>query len=453
LTNVGSQISVALERARLYDLLQDQRVQEQIEMVEFTNHLLGRLNLDEILDHLVEEARTMLQADACALLLPGDSPDALHFRATSGWRTDPVASGHRAPAGNGSGPGLVMRTHTPLLAEDIVRDDPTPWLPEWLVTEGFRGHAVMPLVAQRNAVGALVVNTRQPRLLDEYQVRLLRLMANQAALAIEKARLQREQVERQVLDRELEVAQQIQLSLLPKTLPQVPGWEFEAFYQAARQVGGDFYDVFELPGEPGRLGLVIADVSGKGVPAALFMALSHTLIRATTVYGLRPSAALQRANQQILEENSTGQFVTVCHAALDTRSGRLVFANAGHNPPLWVQAATGQVQELKAPGIVLGVLDEIDLAEDEIDVAPGDLLIFYTDAVTEATDSRQRPFGEERLWQLAGDHAQASAKQVLESVREAVRLHSGDVPLADDMTLLVVKRCPSGLTNGPVDRQ
>jgi sigma-B regulation protein RsbU (phosphoserine phosphatase) len=108
------------------------------------------------------------------------------------------------------------------------------------------------------------------------------------------------------------------------------------------------------------------------------------------------------------------------------------------------------VRELEAPGIVLGVLDEIELAESEIGVAPGDLLIFYTDAVTEAIDSRQQPFGEERLRELVGKHARAGAKQVLESVIEAVQNHSGDVPVADDMTLLIVKRCPSGLANGTV---
>jgi sigma-B regulation protein RsbU (phosphoserine phosphatase) len=453
LTNVSNQIGVALERARLFDLLQDQRLQEQMVMVEFTNQLLGRQNLDDILGYLVEEARTMLQADACALLLPGDSPNALRFRAASGWRNDPVASSHRAPAGDGSGPGLVMRTRTPLLAEDIVLDDPTPWLPEWIVAEGFRGHAVMPLVAERKAVGALVVDMRQPRLLDEHQVRLLRLMANQAALAIEKARLHQQEVERQILDKEFEVAQQVQVSLLPKTLPQVPGWEFEAYYHAAKHVGGDFYDIFALPDEPERLGLVIADVSGKGVPAAIFMALSHTLIRTTTVYGRQPSVALLRANQQILEENRTGQFVSVCHAVLDTRSGRLVFANAGHNPPLWVQAATGQVRELEAPGIVLGVLDEIELAEGAIDVAAGDLLIFFTDGVTEAMDSRQRVLGAELLQEIARDQAQASARQVLESVIRAVKLHTGDAPPSDDLALLVVKRCPPGLTSEVADQR
>lgn len=300
----------------------------------------------------------------------------------------------------------------------------------------------MPLVTGGRAIGALVVDMRRPRFLDQDEVRLLRLMANQAALAIEKDRQHQEEIKRRILEQELAVAQQIQLSLLPKALPEIEGWEFAAFYQAAHQIGGDFYDLFDLPGEPRRLGLVIGDVSGKGVPAALFMTLSRTLIRTAALDDRRPSAALNRAGGQILKENRTGQFVSVCYATLDIHSGRLAFANAGHNPPLWVQGSTGQVRELEAPGIILGVFDEIALAEGEIEMATGDLLIFFTDAVTEAMDSRREMFGEERLQELAGAHAQASAAQMLETVINAFQTHTGHVPLADDITLLVVKRCP-----------
>ena len=441
LANVGSQIGVALERARLYDLLQDQRVQEQVEMVEFTNQLLGRSDLDDLLNYLVEEAREILHADACALLLHGESPDTLDFQEASGWRTDPVAAGYQVPADGRSGPGLAMLLQNPLLVEDLVQSDPTPWLPDWLEAEGFRGHAVMPLVAEGRSVGALLLNRRQPHMLDEQEVRLLRLIANQAALAIEKARLHQQEVERQILGKELELAQEIQLSLLPKALPDVAGWEFDCYYQPARQVGGDFYDLFEMPGEPQRLGMVIADVSGKGVPAALFMALSRTLIRTAALEGSRPPIALDRANEQIRKENRSGQFVSVCYSTLDVQSGHLVFANAGHNLPLWVKGNSGQVRELVAPGIVLGVLEEIELTEGEIDLAPGDLLIFYTDGVSESMDSSRELFGEERLREVVGNLAQASARQVIEAVVDAVKAHAGDVLPSDDITLLVVKRC------------
>jgi serine phosphatase RsbU (regulator of sigma subunit) len=440
LTSVGNQLGVALERARLFDLLQERRVYEQAALLNFSTGLLGQVAIDDLLRYLVEEVKTMLRADACALLLPGESEDILEFRAASGWRVDPVAQGQRVPRGELSGPGLAMRTQRLLLTEDIQVQDPAPWLPDWLRAEGFRGHAVAPLVADGRAVGALVIDARTPRLLDQHEIRLLRLMGAQAAIAIEKARLHVEELKGQALENELAVAREIQLSLLPKHLPSVPGWEFASFYEAARQVGGDFYDFFDLPGEPHRLGVVVADVAGKGVPAALLMALSRTVIRARAVGGEGPAAALAQANELIVAASESALFLTAFYGALDTESGRMVYARAGHNPPLWVRAEGSDVRELTAQGTVLGVFDEIDLEERAIDVAPGDFLVFYTDGVTEAMDEENRLFGETRLEELLAANHGASAGQVLQSVVDAVREHAGQVAQSDDLTLLVVKR-------------
>ncbi len=313
----------------------------------------------------------------------------------------------------------------------------------WLHAEGFRGHAVVPLIAEGQPIGALMINTRQPRLLDEDEVRLLRLLANQAAIAIVKARLHQEELKQRQAEKELAVARQIQLSLLPRSSPVVPGWEFAEFYQPAQLVGGDFYDFFELPGEPGRLGLVIADVAGKGVPAALFMALSRTMIRTAGLGGRAPAAALLRANQLILNDSQAEMFLTAFYAELDTRSGHLAYARAGHNRPLWWQAATGGLDELAADGIVLGAMEAIDLEECEIDMAPGDLILLYTDGVTDAMDGAGQQFGVERLRAAvaADPTAERSSRSSLAVVR-AVGEFTGDTSQFDDLTLVVVKRSP-----------
>ena len=440
LTSVGNQLGVALERARLFDLLQERRVHEHAALLNFSTGLLGQLAIDDLLRYLVEEVRTMLQADACALLLPGESEDILEFRAASGWRLDPVARGQRVPADERSGPGLAMRTQRLLVTEDIQVEDSTPWLPDWIHEEGFHGHAVAPLIVDGRAVGALVIDARKPRLLDQHEIRLLRLMGAQAAIAIEKARLHLEELKGEALERELAVAREIQLSLLPKQMPSVPAWEFASFYEAARQVGGDFYDCFDLPGERQQLGVVVADVAGKGVPAALLMALSRTVIHARALGGERPSVVLAQANDLIRSDSDSTLFLTAFYATLDAESGRMVYARAGHNPPLWVRADGGDVQELEAQGTVLGVFDEIELEEQAIDVAPGDLLVFYTDGVTEAMDEQHQLFGERRLKALVAANHGASAGQVLQSVVDAVRQHAGHVAQSDDLTLLVVKR-------------
>jgi serine phosphatase RsbU (regulator of sigma subunit) len=440
LTNVGSQMGIALERARLFDLLQEQRIHEQAALLELSNQLLSRLDLGDLMDYLVDEVQHMIQADACALLLPGAGPDLLDFRAASGWQVDPVAARRQVPAGDRSGPGMAMLTQQPLVANDIQVHDPVPWLPNWLEAEGFRGHGVLPLIAAGQSIGALVVDMRQPRLLDEHEIRLLHLMANQAAIAIEKARLHQEEVLKQGLDREMEIGREIQLSLLPRALPAVAGWELAASYRAARQVGGDFYDVFQVPGSPDRLGLVIADVAGKGVPAALYMALGRTIIRTMALSGHEPAIALQKANTLIHKDSWSDLFLTAFYGVLDSKTGRLSYAVAGHNRPLWFRAASGEFEELAADGIVMGAFERIDLEECEIDVAPGDLLVFYTDGVTEAMNAEQRPFGERRLRATIASGARTSAQDIVNAVVWAVNAFIGESPPSDDCTLLVAKR-------------
>jgi GAF domain-containing protein len=226
LTNVGGQMGVALERARLFDLLQERRIHEQSLLLDFSNQLLSRLDLDELLKFLVQEVMRLLQFDACAVLLPDDdAPEYLRFSAAAGWRSNPVAARRRVPADERSGSGTVMRTQEPVVLRDARPQERAPWMADWLPAEEFFSAAMVPLVADGRSIGSLVVDMRTPRQIEEDEVRYLRLMANQAALAIEKARLHREEIQRHRLEEELSVARQIQLSILPAATPIVPGWE------------------------------------------------------------------------------------------------------------------------------------------------------------------------------------------------------------------------------------
>ncbi len=442
LTNVGSQMGTALERARLYEIVREQRLHQQAALLEFSDRLLRQRDLDELIHYLVTEVVQMLSADACALLLPDEEPGFLEFRASSGWRIDPGVERRKVPADERTVSGHVMRSKKPMVTEDMLAQDPSRWAPDWLESEDFRGMAVVPLIAEDRSIGVLVVNQRQPRSLHDEELSTLQLMANQAAIAIEKARLHDEEVKARTMERELEIGQQIQLSLLPEAPPVVPNWEFAAFYQAAREVGGDFYDFFSLPSQPGHLGLVIADVTGKGVPAALFMARAQTMIRSTAQTGRNPSVVLEQANDLMLDDREAELFVTVFYGLLDTDSGHLVYANAGHSRPLWLPAAADRCQELLAGGILLGAFQGIELEEGEIDVERGDLVVFYTDGVTEAMNADREFFGEERLRSIVDASAGASAQEVLEAIVDAVSTFSRGVAQSDDLTLFVVRRCP-----------
>ena len=259
-------------------------------------------------------------------------------------------------------------------------------------------------------------------------------------MSVRMRHLMEDEVRRQRLEEELAIGRQIQLSLLPDKCPDIPGWEITAVYQAARQVGGDLYDFILPPDDPNILNLVIADVTGKGVPAALFMAFSRTIIRAEAAHGLGPAATLMKANHFIVSDIRSRLFLSAFYASLDTQTGRMVFANGGHDWPLLLCASTNEVRELRIPGLVLGAFPKVLLEEAEITVAPGDALIFYTDGVTEARNADGQFFGEERLKATLAAHRGAGAEELLQSVVTAVAQFVGSTPQSDDFTLVIVKR-------------
>lgn len=445
LENAGAQIGSALERARLYDLLRERRAHEQATLLDFTNQLLSRTDLKEIMEYLVEEVQKLLGADACALLLPDEAnPGTLRFAAASGWRSDPLQEERKVPADERTGAGRVMRTQRPIILEESDPQQDTSWRPDWLPAEEFATTGIVPLIANGHSVGVLLIEAREPRQLQENELRFLQLAGNQAALALEKARWQQEQIQRQRLEEELSVARQIQLSMLPVSVPQFDGWEFSVHYVTARQVGGDFYDFFDLPPKAGkpRLGLVVADVAGKGVPAALFMALSRTTIRNVAIGERTPGAALEKANELILEDSRADLFLSAFYGSLDLDGGEFVYCNAGHNPPIWIPSGADGQQEMSGDGIVLGVLPEISLEEGAVILQPGDMVVLYTDGVTEAMNEEMEEFGVERLKQ-AIPHSPEGAEDVVEAIVSAVNEHAGDAPRWDDFTLVVARRLPA----------
>jgi sigma-B regulation protein RsbU (phosphoserine phosphatase) len=302
--------------------------------------------------------------------------------------------------------------------------------------------AFLPLRAASEDLGTLELGYAagaRARLGDETK-RTFAAFADQVAIAVHNMQLLRrtdEALARKMA--ELAVGQEIQLSLLPKACPEAPGWEFCASYSAARIVGGDFYDFCDLTRKPPRLGLVIADVAGKGVPAALFMALSRTIIRATAFSGRSPASALTRANQLILKDSQAEMFLTAVYAVLELDTGRLIYANAGHNRPLWRHVADGTVTELDQRGIVLGAFDEISLEEQRLNLAPGDALILYTDGVTEAVNEAGDMFGEDRLREVVAAHP-SSAAEIVDAICGALAAFTGGAEPADDVTVVVVRR-------------
>ncbi|HNX17259.1 MAG TPA: SpoIIE family protein phosphatase [Methanoregula sp.] len=249
--------------------------------------------------------------------------------------------------------------------------------------------------------------------------------------------LQRTTAEKERFAKELEIAKGIQQSFLPDAAPKISGVEIVAKNIPALEVGGDFYDF--IPIGKDKWGLVIADVSGKGVPAALFMALSRTLIRASTLANADPASAIGHANQLICEDSKTSMFVTLFYAILDSKEMTLDYVNAGHNPPLLLKGTSSDVVLLKAKGIALGVTDDVDLQSVRVDLRPGDILVLYTDGVTEAINDREEEFGEERLLRLITENRALPANEIMEKILDGIYAFAGDRPQHDDITLMILR--------------
>lgn len=258
-----------------------------------------------------------------------------------------------------------------------------------------------------------------------------------------RRRTWKNEAELAAIRREIEIAADIQRRILPSRFPVVRGLDVFARTVPAKTVGGDFYDVFEL-GPPGKLGLVIADVSGKGIPAAFYMAVARTLIRATAPGTASPGECLAEVNGLLCRHEMPGMFVSVFYGVLDTGSWRLTFANGGHPPPLLVSPAgpgEGLIEALEGgEGTLLGIDEGQAYEEGEVSLAPGDGVFFYTDGLTEAFDFEDNPFGEERLWGCLSATAAGSASDIAGATAAAIADFVGDAAPHDDITSLVIKR-------------
>jgi len=373
-------------------------------------------NLDDMLARVVRVVPLLAGVDRCTVYLC-EPPEAL-----------PSVPRAWYPRGDGDRPAVADR--------DILAQAAATWQPV-VTTLDAAAYAVLPMTAQGSLLGMMQVDyNRSAHSFTPKETAILANIACQAAVGVENMRLRQEAVERARLERELQLAHDMQSSLLPATAPALPGWDIAAHWQAARSVGGDFYDFVPLGHD--RLGLVIADVSGKGMAAALFMALARSIVRACVSRAGSVARSIERANKLICADARDGTFVTLFYGVLDARTHAFTYTNAGHNPP--ILASQRRTAALNGRGTALGIVAHPSLHEEQIRVETGDVLVLYTDGLTEAINERQEPFGAERLTQVIERCRLLTASGIIDAVRQEIAAFIGSQEAFDDATIVVARR-------------
>ncbi len=437
LGGIAHQIAAAVDNARL-SAMREEEVWTSTVLLQVAEAIRRLQSVHVTLEQVTRLAPALTGVDRCVALLIDEEGN---------YRAHTVHG--RRPGLSDAYVGAVIRPgELPLLddacrsGQPVVVDDTqgNPRAPEsWFERFGSRTILVVPLLVADEPIGALLADdVDSAHMFSPRRVRILVGIANQAAIAIENARLQVQEAERARLGRELELAHDIQKTLLPQEAPSAEGYQIAYRWRAAREVGGDFFDFFRLG--PFRVGLVIADVSGKGIPAALYMMFARTIMRAVAFSGRDPATALQRVNDLILSDSTSDMFVTAHYGVLDIGAHQLTYASAGHNLALHAAAGECSAQPLTAHGLALGITVDVQFEQKTVDLRGGDVVLFYTDGAIDTLNAGGEEFGEERLSALVCEHKGEPAESIAGAIDAAVLAWAGGEAQYDDFTLIVIKR-------------
>jgi phosphoserine phosphatase RsbU/P len=424
--------AIAIENARLFRDMHDRLAALRV-LHDLSADMTSTLDLPRVLTSCLERVQSLLGSEAASILIV--DKDELVFQVALGTKAAEIQP-FRIPLTQGIA-GWVARNALGTFSNDAYNDE--RFYGNIDRRSGFVTHMVMaaPLIVKDRVIGVVEVFNK-PGGFDDSDLNLLSTIGASAAIAIENARLYAVAVEKGRLEQELRVARDVQANLIPRSTPSVPGWDFAGHWHSALEVSGDFYD-FPVD-ELGRPGIVIADVADKGMAAALFMALTRSIVRASVGQGRSPAESIAQANRLICADAADGMFVTLCYAQIDPLSGEFCCVNAGHPAPLLYRASAGALAELTRHGIPLGIDDSLVYECESASMASGDVVVFYTDGVTDGLNSAGEDFGKERLLRVVRESCRDSSRDVCDAMQEALTAFIGDAAPADDATFVVVRR-------------
>ena len=413
----------------------DEKMREIQTLRELSSSIISELDIGNLVRLITEKAMQVTKAEAVWLELLDEKSDMLQLAGAINLTAEESAA-LNLDLQHGI-TGWIFQHRQPILVNEIEADDRTAYLRKW------KGNVAaligVPLLSKGRPLGVLFSAKRDPWSFDQFDRDMLQAFANQAAVAIDNARLWQESLEKERLAQELRVAHDAQMKLLPKRMPVLPNLEVAAIAITANEVGGDYHDFFE---SPGRLGVVIGDVSGKGPAAAFHMAEMKGIIESYSRIYHSPREVLIHANAALYSSIESSAFVSLIFAQIDYERQEMLYSRAGHCPIIFMRAHE-PLRVLQPDGIALGLdngelFDKV-ITEDRIQLQRDDVLIFYTDGVTEAMDEQQREFEESRLVELAASFEGKTSQEILQIIVEAVRRFVGRAKSHDDYTVVVLK--------------
>jgi sigma-B regulation protein RsbU (phosphoserine phosphatase) len=428
LTLVASRMAAGIENAQLYT-----RTTKQARILttlnEIARELSSILNLDELLGRIAELVRRLIDYQMFSILLLDSSGEKLQHRFSLRFNEN-IHLKHDIPIGRGI-VGAAAESQQAVLVPDVEKD------PRYVqANPETHSELAVPLIYKNKVVGVLDLEHTKRGFFTEEHKRTMMTLAAQIAIALENARLY-EEVERQErrLERDLALARELQVRLLPQTNPKLAHLDVAAKFVPARAIGGDLYDF--IPYSMSRLGLVIGDVSGKGAPAAIYAALVSGIIRSHAPIEPAPSEMLSAVNLSLAERRIEAQFVSIIYALWDDTLRTLTVSNSGLPRPIYVH--NGKNEVIEATGLPLGLFDEAEYDEFEFRMKPGDMFVFFSDGILDARNRKGEMFGRTRVEKIVAECTDKSAACVVDSLFKAAAEHTAGGEPFDDMTVVAIR--------------
>lgn len=429
LTGLANQIAVAIDNAYLYRKVRQEALEKHL-LFEIGMKLSSTLQLDELLEEILSSLRKVIDYSAGGVFLI--EPDKMEIGSIF---TVGYAEGSAGKLQLKIGQGLigqVAKTGEPVVVSDVSASK-----------QYVKAHAqtkseiVVPILLNGNTIGVLTLESDNLNAYDKNSVELLSAFATQAAISIERTRLHEKIIAAQKIENQLSITREIQRSFLPDSDPVIAGYDIAGKNIPSEQVGGDYYDFINITG--GQLGVAVGDVSGKGIPAAIIMASFRSSLIAEIRNNYSISEICSKVNSLLYESITSGNFVSAVYGVLDSDKHIFTYANCGHNPPIFLKE-DGSIEYLKEGGQILGISPAVEYKQGQVELKPGELIVLYTDGVTEVFDEKGQEFGEARLLAALKEHSQKSSAEMLRSIVDSVRKYAAPEHIFDDLTMVILKR-------------